>query len=129
MELKIDGCNFCLFDRNRHGGRVACYMRNDSSFTKRNYFPHETEAIFIAIFIYFYKFKTKPLTVDTIYRLLSQTSFFEAMNEYFNQLDTIKKEAYILGGFNINLSLDNEYVFEKRWIPVLNIIPYDVPTY
>ena len=69
------------------------------------------------------------MTVDTIYRLLSQTSFFEAMNEYFNQLDTIKKEACILGGFNINLSLDNEYVFEKHWIPVLNIIPYDVPTY
>ena len=69
------------------------------------------------------------MTADTIYYLLTQTSFFEAMNEYFNQLDTIKKEAYILGGFNVNLSLDNKYVFEKCWIPVLNIISYDVRTY
>ena len=104
-------------------------MRNDSSFSKRNYFSHEIEAIFIAIVIYFYKLKTKPMTVGTIYRPPSQTSSLEIMNEYFNQLDTINKEACVLGGFNINLYLDNKNVFEKCWTPVLNIIPYDVRTY
>ena len=42
------------------------------------------------------------MTVSIIYRPPSQTSFLETMNE---QLDTIKKETYILGDFNINLYL------------------------
>ena len=40
-EIEIDGYNILRFDRNRHGGKVACYLRNDLSFTKRNYFPHD----------------------------------------------------------------------------------------
>ena len=51
------------------------------------------------------------------------------MNEYFYKLDTINKETYILGDFNINLCLNNKYVFGKCSIIVSNTIPYDVRKY
>ena len=100
-------------------------MRNDLSFTKRNYFPHDIETIFIEIFLP----KTKPMTVGIVYRPPSQTSFLETMNEHFYKLDTINKETYILGDFNINLYLNNKYVFEKCSTIVSNTIPYDVRKY
>ena len=36
LEIEIDGYNILRFGRNRHGGGVACYVRNNLSFTKRN---------------------------------------------------------------------------------------------
>ena len=109
-EVEIDGYNTLRFDRNRHGGGVACYVRNDLSFTKRNYFPHDIETIFIEIFLP----KTKPMTVGIVYRPPSQTSFLETMNEHFYKLDTINKETYILGDFKINLYLNNMFLRNAR---------------
>ena len=97
-------------------------MRNDLSFAKRNFFPHDIETIFIEIFLP----KTKPMTVGIVYRPPSQASFLETMNEHFYKLDIINKETYILGDFNINLYLNNKYVFEKCSITVSNTIPNDV---
>ena len=123
--IEIDGYNIPHFDRNRHGGGVACCVRNDLSFTKRNYFSHDIETIFIEIFLP----KTKPMAIGIVYRPPSQTSFLETMNEHFHKLDTINKETYILGDFNINLYLNNKYVFEKYSTIVSNTIPYDVRKY
>ena len=95
-------------------------MRNDFSFTKRNYFPHDVETIFIEIFLP----KTKPMTVGIVSRPPSQT-----MNEHIYKLDTVSKETYILGDFNTNVYLSNKYVFEKCSATVSNTIPYDVRKY
>ena len=84
-------------------------MGNDLSFIKRNYFSHDNETIFIEIFLP----KTKPMTVGIVYQPLTKTSFLETMNEHFYKLDTINKETYILGDLNINLYLNNKFVFEK----------------
>ena len=46
------------------------------------------------------------------------------MNEHFCKLDTINKESYILGDFNIDL-----YLSEKCSTTVSNTIPYDVWKY
>ena len=100
-------------------------MRNDLIFTKRNYFPNDIETIFIEISLP----KTKPMTFGIVYRPSSQTSFLETMNEHFYKLDTINKETYILGDFNINLYLNNKYVFEKCSTIVSDTIPYDVRKY
>ena len=70
------------FDRNRHGVRAACYVRNDLNFTKRNYFPLDIETIFIEIFLS----KTTPMTVAIVYPPPSQTSFLETINEHFCKL-------------------------------------------
>ena len=62
-------------------------MRNDLSFTKRNYFSRDIETVFIEIFLP----KTKPMTIGIVFRPPSQTRFLETMNEYFYKLNTINK--------------------------------------
>ena len=83
---------------------VACYAKNDLSFTKRNFFLHDIETIFVEISLP----KSKPMTVGIVYQSPSQTSFLETINENFYKLDTINKETYTLGDFNINLYLNNK---------------------
>ena len=101
---------------------IACYVRNDLSSTKRIFFPHDIETIFIEIYLP----KSKPMTVGIFYRSPSQTNFLESINENFYKLDTINKETYTLGDFNINLYLNNKYIFEKNSTTVSNTVPYDI---
>ena len=51
------------------------------------------------------------------------------MNEHFHKFDTINKKIYILGDFNLNLYLNNKYVFEKCPTTVSNTTPYKVWKY
>ena len=44
-EIEIDGYNILQFDKQGHGRGLACYMKNDLSFTKINYFPHDIETV------------------------------------------------------------------------------------
>ena len=69
------------------------------------------------------------MTVRIAYRPPSQSSFLETMNEHFYKIDIINKETYIRGDFNINLYLNNKYVFEKGWTTVSNTNSYDVQKY
>ena len=64
-----------------------------------------------------------------MYRPLSQKNFLEIMNEHFHKLNTINKETYTLGDFNINMYLNNKNVSEKCLTTVSKTIPYDVRKY
>ena len=98
-EIQIDNYQILRFDRNRKGGGVACYVRNDLSYIEKDFFSEEIENIFFEILL----LKTKPITVTIIYRRPNQNNFLQTLNEKFAKLDTLKKELYILGDFNINL--------------------------
>ena len=56
----------------------------------------------------------KPIVVRIIYRPTSKSGFLETINTHFNKLDTNNNEIYILGNFNINLYLQNSYIFQKK---------------
>ena len=43
-----------------------------------------------------------------------------------NEFDTINKETYVLGDFNINMYLNNKYIFDKCLTIASNTIPYNV---
>ena len=62
-EINIDGYELARSDRNRHGGGVACYIRNDISFNGRADFSGEIENIFLDIFLP----KTKPKLIGILY--------------------------------------------------------------
>ena len=72
-EIQIDNYQILRFDRNRKGGGVACYVRNDLSYIEKDFFSEEIENIFFEILL----LKTKPITVGIIYRPPNQKCFLQ----------------------------------------------------
>ena len=71
QEINIDNYKILRCDRNRHGGGVACYIRNDLSYNILSVFPCEIENIFFKILLP----NSKPVIVGTIYCPPSQNNF------------------------------------------------------
>ena len=109
-EIHIDNYNTLRCDRNRHGGGVVCYIKNDLSFDVKPFFPPEIENVSFEILLA----NTKPIVVGITNRLPSQSEILEIINTHFSKLDTNSNEIYILGDFNINLYLNNSYIFQKK---------------
>ena len=98
-EIQIDDYKILHCDRNRHGGGVACYKRNDWSYNILWVFPREIESVLFEILLP----NSKPITVGAIYRPPNQSNFLEVLNENMNKIDSISSKIYILDDFNINL--------------------------
>ena len=99
-EINIDGCELARSDRNRHGGGVACYIRNDISFSVRGDFSSEIENIFSDIFLP----KTKPILIGILYRPPNQSGFLDKLSMTISKTSCFdNQEVYILGDLNINL--------------------------
>ena len=96
-EIKID--NYQILHCDRKGGGVACYVRNDLKYIKKDFLPEEIKNIFFEILLP----QTKHITVEIIYLPPNQSNFLQTLDENFVKIDTLKKELYILGDFNINL--------------------------
>ena len=86
-ELQINNCQILHFDKNRKGGGVACYVRNNLNYIKKDFFPEEIENIFFEMLL----LKTKPITGGIIYRPPNQSNFLQTLKENFAKLDTLKK--------------------------------------
>ena len=71
----------------------------------------------------------KPVIVGTIYRPPSQNNFLELLNSNMNKINSVDNEIYIIVDFNINLFLNDSYVFEKKNILNSKSIPSDVKSY
>ena len=124
-EIRIDDYSARHCDRNRHGGRVVCYIRNDLNFDVKPFFPPEIENVFFKVLLP----NTKPIVVGIIYRPPCQSEFLEIINTHFSKLDTNNNEIYILGNFNINLYLNNSYIFQKNNLLQSPSIPSDIKKY
>ena len=124
-EIQIDEYDLFRCDRNRHGGGVACYIRNDLSYNVQSYFPKDIENIFFELLLP----NTKPIVVGTIYRPPNQTNFMEIFNENLSKVDTNNVETYILGDFNINLWQNGHYVIQKHNLISCQSVPNDVKNY
>ena len=80
-EIDIDGYELVRSDRNRHGGGVACYIRNDISFSIRDDFSNEIENIFLDILLP----KTKPILIGILYRPPDQSKFLDNLSTSISQ--------------------------------------------
>ena len=99
-EVNIDGYEVIRSDRNRHGGGVACYVRNDISFNVRRDFSDEIENIVFDMLLP----KTKPILVGFLYRPPDQSKFLDKLSTAISRSNTFdNQEVYILGDLNINL--------------------------
>ena len=63
-EISINNYEILHCDRNRQGGGVACYVRNDLNYNTLSVVPCEVENIFFEILLP----NSKPITVGNIYR-------------------------------------------------------------
>ena len=107
------------------GGGIVCYISNELSFDVKSFFPPEIGNVFFEILL----LNTKPIVVGTIYRPPSQSKFLEIINTHFSKLDTNNNEIYILGDFNINLYLNNSYIFLKNNLLQSQSITSDIKKY
>ena len=98
-EIQIDEYDLFRCHRNRYGGGVACYIRNDLSYNVKSYFPKDIENIFFELLLP----NTKPIVVSTFYLLPNQTNFMEIFNENLSKVDANNIEIYSLRDFNIVL--------------------------
>ena len=110
--VQIDEYQIFRCDRNRHKGGVACYIRYDLNYNIISVFPSEIESVFFEILLP----NSKPITVGKIYRPPNQPNLLEVINENMNKIDSISNNIYILGNFNINLSINNSYIFSKKLV-------------
>ena len=85
-EIIIDNYNLLRCDRNRNNGSVACYIRSDISYVRKDLFPNFIKNTFFEILLP----KTTPITVGIMYRPPSQTNFLEVLNMIFRQ----KRDIY-----------------------------------
>ena len=75
-EIQIDDYKILQCDRNRRGGGVACYIRNDLSYNILSVFPREIESVFFEILLP----NSEPITVGTIYRPPNQSNYLRVLN-------------------------------------------------
>ena len=108
-EIYIENYEILRFDRNRHRGGVACYIRSDISYKLNSLLPNEIENITFDILMP----HTKPITVGIIYRPPNKSKFLDIFEENLPQINTSYRESYFLGDFNINLFENGKYVFHK----------------
>ena len=105
-EVEITGYEIVRVDRNRNGGGVAIYIKNNISYNLReNIIPDEAEAICLEV----KKPKTKSFLISTWYRPPNlDATFYEKFEYFLRKADDENLEIVITGDFICTL-LKTEY--------------------
>ena len=110
-ELFISGYNFIRLDRNRHGGGVAMYIRDNILYEMQEQFMGELELICIKIVID----KQKPFFLVTWYRPPdSHKDIFVKFESFLQYLDSCGLDFFILGDLNCDVSRTPHHCHTKR---------------
>ena len=96
-EIYIENYEILCFNRNQHGGGVACYIRSDISYKSNSLLPNEIENITFNILMP----HTKPITVGIIDRHPNQSKVLDIFEENLPKLNTSYREIYSLGDFKM----------------------------
>ena len=110
QEVNISGYSILRSDRNRYGGGVACYVRADLCFNRRNVFSNSIENVFFDLLIP----KLKPLSIGIFYRPPHVNTFLETFANELKLIDLKETEVYFLGDFNINLLVNDKFVLKEN---------------
>ena len=114
-EIELSGYSIERKDRNRQGGGVCPYIRNDLAYNKRSDLDtFDVESVWIHIHLP----KTKPILIASVYRPPNQTDFLNTLDELLKSTEP-SEEIYILGDTNICLSKSN-IGLAKSYLSLLN---------
>ncbi|XP_069941386.1 uncharacterized protein [Cherax quadricarinatus] len=118
-EVKIDGYNIKRLDRNRKGGGVCAYIRNDLAYSPRpDLNNNKLEILWFEVLLP----KTKPILVGTSYRPPTQDQFLEDFSRVLSGVEN-NCETIILGDFNICFQQQNNGLC-KRYKQILGLNSY-----
>ena len=110
LKIHINGYDLFCCDKNKHGGGVACYIRDEIRYNIKTSFPKDLENIFFESLLP----NTYPIVVGTIYHSPNQTNFMKIFNETLSKVDINNVKTYILGDLNKYLWQNGQYVFQKH---------------
>ena len=114
-EIELPGYSLERKDRNRQGGGVCLYIRNDLAYNRRSDLDtFDIESVWIHIHLP----KTKPILIASVYRPPNQTDFLSTLEELLKTTEP-SEETYILGDINICLSKSN-IGLAKSYMNLLN---------
>ena len=96
-EIKINGNDVVMKDRNRHGGGVVIYIRNSINYTVRDGLSDESlEAVTLEIS----KPKSKPFLINSWYRPPDTTlELFNIYDDLTARMDSENEEVVLIGDF------------------------------
>ena len=97
-EVEISGRWILQCDRNRSGGGVACYVKQDLCLNLRSTTMGDIKIISLDILLP----KTKAIFVRIIYRPPNNIIFLECLNNRLNDDKHLNNKKLLLGYFNIN---------------------------
>ena len=88
-EVNINGYSIIRNNKNRNGGGVACFIRNDPSFNIKNIFSNSIEHVFLEILMP----KVKPIAIGIFYRFPNANDFFGIFSNDFQHIDNKTNET------------------------------------
>ena len=99
-ELFIEGYDLVRSDINRHGGRVACYIKKERHYNVRSNCPSNFENIFLDLLLQ----NSKPILIGIPYRPPDLSGFLDMVSSAIADIEDFdNQEVYILRDLNINL--------------------------
>ena len=104
-ELEVYGYNLVRLDRSRRGGGVSCHIKSSIAYSYKDSFCSNTESIFVNIF---FLPKSNPILPGILYRPPNKSDFDKHINVFTETRVLDKKDCYLLGDLNINLTLDEK---------------------
>jgi hypothetical protein len=117
-EIKIDGYSIERHDRERSGGGVCIYIKNNASYNPREDLQSpDIENVWIEIVLP----KTRPIIVGAVYRPPKQcyNKFLSEFEQILTKL-SYDTEKYILGDFNISFNHKTPPIF-RNYSNILSI--------
>ena len=108
-DVEIPGYCILRCDRNRNGGGLACFVRQDLCFNLRSTTIGDIEGMFFEILLP----KTKPIFVGIIYRPPNSINFLECFNNHLDDIN-FDNEIFLLGDFSMNLLHNRKYILKEN---------------
>ena len=108
QEVNISGYSILRSCKNRYDCGVACYVRADLCFNRRNVFSN-----WKCIFDLFNP-KLLPLSIGIFYRPPNVNTFLETFVNHLKLIDLKQTEVYFLGDFNINVLVNDQFVLKEN---------------
>jgi len=116
-EIKIEGYTVLRADRNREGGGVCLYIKNNLAFNCRPDLNDENvEALWIELLLP----RTKPIIIGVCYRPPKDNDFLDRFEKIISLIRS-DCEVMVLGDFNINILANKSYSLLKKYLDMLNM--------